>query len=341
MVLVLGMPRYILKRIGVSLVILLLVALLIYGILRALPTTYVEAMAKERASQPGAKDYQQWLSQLNAIYGLDCGVLPGFCRWLGQALRGNFGDSWYFNLPVTEKFAQVIGYSVCLCSLGFLLQLLVAVPLGMLAARRQYRLTDYLLTWLAILSLSLPVFFVATLLKLVFSLQLNWLPLFGVASRYHQTYGFWAGALDTARHFVLPLLTFVLVGVGGLVRFVRTNMLEVLEENHIRAARARGLSEGQILRNHALRNTLLPLITIAGNALPSLFAGALVIETLFQIPGIGWTAYQAMVAGDIPFSMFYLLLIAALTLLGSLLADILYSWADPRIRLGGKGAADV
>ncbi|MEG1538094.1 MAG: ABC transporter permease, partial [Clostridiales bacterium] len=285
---------------------------------------------------PGAKSYQQWLLQLNTIYGLDCGVLEGFWHWIGQACRGNFGDSWYFNLPVTVKFTQVIGYSICLCTLGFFLELAVAIPLGMKAARRRYTLTDFALTMLALIGLSMPAFFFATLLKWIFAIELPWLPLFGAVSRYHQTYSPLLQFLDLARHFILPLITFVLVGVGGILRFTRANMLEVLDADYIRAARARGINEKQIHRNHALRNILLPLITIAGSALPGLFSGALLIETLFQIPGIGWTAYQAMVAGDIPFSMFYLLLIAALTLLGSLAADICYGLADPRVRIRGR-----
>ncbi|MEG1997250.1 MAG: ABC transporter permease, partial [Clostridiales bacterium] len=158
------MGKYLIRRILTSILILTVVALMLYLILRALPTSYVEAMAKERASLPGAKSYQQWLLQLNTIYGLDCGVLEGFWHWIGQACRGNFGDSWYFNLPVTVKFTQVIGYSICLCTLGFFLELAVAIPLGMKAARRRYTLTDFALTMLALIGLSMPAFFFATLL---------------------------------------------------------------------------------------------------------------------------------------------------------------------------------
>ncbi|MDO4581469.1 MAG: ABC transporter permease [Bacillota bacterium] len=329
------MRRYVIRRIIVSILILLLVALLIYTILRCIPSSYVENMARERATQPGSKSYAEWLAQLNAVYGLDSGIIEGFFRWLGAALRGDFGDSWYYNVPVAEKFTEVIWYSFVLAALGFILVLLIAVPLGVTAARHQYSWRDNVLTVLALIGISLPAFFFATLLKWLFAVKLQWLPLFGAVGRYYQQLSGWQQFWDLAAHFVLPVATLVIVSVGGLMRFTRVNMLEVLDSDYIRAARAKGLPESRVISRHAFRNTLLPLVTIAGASLPTLFAGALIIETLFQIPGIGWTAYQAMVAGDIPFSMFYLLFIAVLTLLGALLADICYALADPRVRVGG------
>ena len=137
-----------------------------------------------------------------------------------------------------------------------------------------------------------------------------------------------------AAHLVLPVVTVVAVSVGSLMRYTRTNMLEALSADYVRTARAKGVSEGRVVFFHAFRNTLIPLVTVVGGSLPGLFAGALVTETLFGIPGIGYTAYQAMVAGDIPFSMFYLTFLAALTLLGNLISDVLYAVVDPRVRLG-------
>lgn len=313
--------------------ILFFVSLIIYVILRFIPTSYVEAIAKERAAQPGSKSYQEWLVQLNSIYGLDLGLIEGFFRWLGSAIQGNFGDSWYYNVPVTEKFSEVIWYSFWLSSIGFTLELIIAVPLGILSARKQYSKTDYCVTIFALIGISLPTFFFATILKFIFSIKLGWLPLFGVVGRYHDQLNAWGQMLDTSGHFVLPVATFVIVGIGSLMRFTRTNMLEILNTDYIRTARAKGLDEKRVINHHAFHNTLIPLITLMGNTIPMLFAGALIIETLFRIPGIGWTAYQAMLAGDIPFSMFYLLFMAILTLLGTMLADIFYALADPRIRL--------
>jgi len=151
--------------------------------------------------------------------------------------------------------------------------------------------------------------------------------------RYYEQLSPTAQFFDIAVHFILPIATIVTVSIGSLMRFTRTNMLEVLNSDFIRTARAKGLPENKVINHHAFRNTLIPIVTIVGGTLPGLFGGALITETLFQIPGIGWTSYQAMVGGDIPFSMFYLLFLAILTLTGTLIADILYAVVDPRVRV--------
>ena len=143
----------------------------------------------------------------------------------------------------------------------------------------------------------------------------------------------WGQVLDKANHLVLPIVTLVVISTGSLMRYTRTNMLEVLNADYIRTARAKGLSEKKVVYHHAFRNTLIPLVTIIGGSLPGLFSGALITETLFAIPGIGYTSYQAMVGGDIPFSMFYLVFLSVLTLLGNLISDILYAVVDPRVRI--------
>lgn len=143
----------------------------------------------------------------------------------------------------------------------------------------------------------------------------------------------WGQVMDKANHLVLPIITLVVISTGSLMRYTRTNMLEVLNADYIRTARAKGLSEKKVVYHHAFRNTLIPLVTIIGGSLPGLFSGALITETLFAIPGIGYTSYQAMVGGDIPFSMFYLVFLSVLTLLGNLISDILYAVVDPRVRI--------
>ncbi len=327
------MRQFIIRRILWSFVILFFVAVIIYVIMRSLPTSYVEAIARERANLPGSKSYGEWLAQLNQIYGLDLGLVPGFVKWLGSAVRGQFGDSWYYNVPVVVKFSQVIWYSFVLALAAFALELLIAIPLGILSARRQYSRTDYAITVLALIGISLPTFFFATLLKLIFSIKLGWLDLYGIVGRYYEQLAPLEKLLDMARHYILPLATLVIISVGSLMRYTRTNMLEVLHSDFIRTARAKGLTENRVIYHHAFRNTLIPIVTLVGGTLPGLFSGALITETLFQIPGIGYTSYQAMVNGDIPFSMFYLIFLAALTLLGTLIADILYAVVDPRVRV--------
>lgn len=329
------MGRYILKRLGISAGILLFVVFVIYLLMRCLPASYVETMAVQLSQAPGAKPYEQWVEQLNAQYGLDVGVVQGYFVQLKNLFTGNFGQSWKFAVPVVEKFAQVIWVSFTIGAVALVLELLIAIPLGIVAATRQYSRTDYAITAGALVGISLPTFFFATLLKLVFSVKLGWFDLYGLVGRDFQSLSPWWQFLDMAHHLVLPVITLVVISVGSLMRYTRTNMLEVLSADYIRTARAKGVSEGAVIYRHAFRNTLIPLVTIVGGSLPGLFAGALITETLYAINGIGYTSYQAMVAGDIPFSIFYLTFLAALTLLGNLISDIAYGLVDPRVRLGG------
>ena len=194
-------------------------------------------------------------------------------------------------------------------------------------------MTDYTVTVIALLCISMPTFFLATLLKLIFSIKLGWFDLVGMQSRDYMLLSDFGKFLDLCKHMVLPVITLTMVGIGGLMRYTRTSMLEVLNSDYIRTARAKGLSERVVINRHAFRNTLIPLITVTGTTLPVLFSGALITETLFGIRGIGYTSYYAMINGDIPFTMFYLAFISILTLLSNLLADVLYAVVDPRVRV--------
>ena len=327
------MRKYILKRILISIVILFFVGFLIYALMRCLPTSYIENMARQKSMQPGSKSFEEWMAQLTTMYNMDKNIIPGYFAWLGNALRGEFGDSWFYTVPVLEKFNDCIWLSFAMGGIAFLLEVLIAIPLGVIAATKQYTKTDYTISILALAGISLPTFFFASLLKLVFSVKLGWFDLFGLVGRNYNQLSAWGQFLDKAHHLVLPVVTLVVISVGSLMRYTRTNMLEVLNADYIRTARAKGLSERKVVYHHAFRNTLIPLVTIIGGSLPGLFSGALITETLFAIPGIGYISYQAMIAGDIPFSMFYLVFLSVLTLLGNLIADILYAVVDPRVRI--------
>ena len=327
------MRKYILKRILISIVILFFVGFLIYALMRCLPTSYIENMARQKSMQPGSKSFEEWMAQLTTMYNMDKNIIPGYFAWLGNALRGEFGDSWFYTVPVLEKFNDCIWLSFAMGGIAFLLEVLIAIPLGVIAATKQYSRADYTISILALAGISLPTFFFASLLKLVFSVKLGWFDLFGLVGRNYNQLSAWGQFLDKAHHLVLPVVTLVVISVGSLMRYTRTNMLEVLNADYIRTARAKGLSERKVVYHHAFRNTLIPLVTIIGGSLPGLFSGALITETLFAIPGIGYISYQAMIAGDIPFSMFYLVFLSVLTLLGNLIADILYAVVDPRVRI--------
>ncbi len=328
------MLKYTAKRLLYSVLILFFVMFLIYTLMSNMPMSYVETKARELASRPGAtKSYQEWLADLNAQYGMDKGVVQGYFVWLGNAIRGNWGDSWQWTVPVTEEFHRTVWYSFALGLVSFIFEILIAIPLGITAAKKQYSFTDYFTTVVSMVCISMPTFFLATLLKYVFSVKLGWFDLTGMQSRNYMHLSDFGKFLDVAKHFVLPSITIIIISIGGLMRYTRTNMLEVLSADYVRTARAKGVPEKRVINYHAFRNTLIPLVTTLGGSLPGLFSGALITETLFSIRGIGYASYNSMVMGDIPFIMFYLAFISILTLLGNLISDLLYGIVDPRVRL--------
>ena len=315
------MLKFTVKRLLYSVLILFFVMFLIYALIYSMPNGYVETKARELASRPGTgKSAAEWLADLNAQYGMDKGVVMGYFTWLKSAVTGNFGDSWAWTVPVLTQFQNTIWYSFALGLISFILQILIAIPLGISAARKQYSLTDYSSTVISMVCISMPTFFLATILKLIFAVKLGWLDITGMQSRDYHTLSEFGKFLDVAKHFIMPAITLTVVSIGSLMRYIRT-------------ARAKGVPEKKVINHHAFRNTLIPLVTTLGGSLPGLFSGALITETLFGIRGIGYASYNSMVQGDIPFTMFYLAFIAILTLLGNLISDILYAVVDPRVRL--------
>lgn len=328
------MAKYTVKRLLYSALILFFVMFLIYVLMYNMPMGFIETKARELASRPGAsKSYSEWLADLNAQYGMDKGIVQGYFTWLKSAVRGEWGESWSWTVPVTQKFHDTVWYSFALGLVSFILEILIAIPLGIAAARKQYSFTDYFTTVVSMICISMPTFFLATILKYVFSVKLGWFELTGMQGRNYQYLSDFGKFLDVAKHFVLPAITITIISIGGLLRYTRTNMLEVLNADYIRTARAKGVPEKAVINKHAFRNTLIPLITTLGGSLPSLFSGALITETLFGIRGIGYASYYSMTQADIPFTMFYLAFISILTLLGNLISDLLYAVVDPRVRL--------
>lgn len=327
------MRNFILRRLTLGIFITFFGAMVVYTVIRSLPTSYVETIARQRASNPlSNKTYQEWLDDLNSVYKLDVGIIPGFFGWFGNAIRGNFGESWHFGIPVTEKFNQVIWYSIIINIITFFVEIFISIPLGNLAATKQYSKTDYAITVFALAGISLPTFFLATILKYVFSIKLGWFDLYGLTGRFYTSMTPFEKVMDIGYHMVLPIITLMMLSVGGLMRYNRTNMLEVLNSDYIRTARAKGLPERVVINKHAFRNTLIPLVSYMSYLLPAMFGGALITETLFQIPGIGYISYQAIVRGDIPFAMFYTTFLILLTQVSLIIADIMYAVVDPRVR---------
>ena len=328
------MLKYTLKRVLYSALILFFVMFLIYVLMYNMPMGYIETKARYLSTGPAATEsYAEWLADLNAQYGMNQGVVMGYITWLKSALAGNWGDSWSWTIPVTQEFHNTVWYSFILGLVSFIFEIIIAIPLGITAAKKQYSFTDYFATVVSMVCISMPTFFLATLLKYIFSVKLGWFDLTGMQGRNYMNLSEFGKFLDVAKHFVLPAVTLTIINIGSLMRYTRTNMLEVLNADYIRTARAKGVPEKRVINYHAFRNTLIPLVTTLGGSLPSLFAGALITETLFSIRGIGYASYQSMTQGDIPFIMFYLAFISILTLLGNLISDLLYGLVDPRVRL--------
>lgn len=327
------MFKFIIRRLVLAVFIVFFGALIVYSIMRCMPTTFVERMARQLSSLPGAKSYKELLNQLNVQYGFDSGIIPGFLRWFGEFAKGHFGYSWKYSQSVVSKFNAVVWYSVIINIITFVIQTVVCIPLGIIAARKQYSRTDYTITVVSLMGISLPTFFLATLLKYVFSIKLGWFDLYGLTGRMHELMTPFQQVMDVGYHMVLPVLTLMILSIGGLMRYTRTNMLEVLSADYIRTARAKGLPEKAVINKHAFRNTLIPLVSYMSYIIPNMFGGAMITEILFQIPGIGNTSYQAIIQGDIPFTMFYIVFIEVLTQFSLLLADVMYAVVDPRVRI--------
>ena len=325
--------NYVIKRILLSFVILFCVTFIIYVMMRSLPSSFAENMAMQLSQAPGAKPYQEWLDQLNAAYGLDKGILPGFMTWLSSAVHGQFGDSWKWNVPVVQKFQEVIGLSVVMGGISFVVSMIIAVPLGILAATKQYSRTDYVITAVALVGISLPSFFFATLLKLLFSVKLGWFDLYGLVGRDYAQLSSWGQFCDRANHLVLPIVTLVIVSIGSTMRYTRTNMLEVLNADYIRTARAKGVPGFKVIFGHALKNSLIPVITYFGPMLAYIVTGSIVVEQIFAVPGIGRAFVNSITGRDYPLIMGTTIILACLIIIMNLVSDLLYKIVDPRIEL--------
>ncbi|MCM1259439.1 MAG: ABC transporter permease [Prevotella sp.] len=334
------MLKYILKRLGLSILILFGVSLIIYFLVRLMPTDYLTQKFSSQLQQ-GTISLDD-IERFKAIYGLSdnsfLGILKGYFNWVGNLARGELGDSFLYEVPVAQVISSNMGISFIIAFIAMIFQFAISIPLGISSATHQYSIRDYTVTVLAMIGISLPSYFFAALLIRVFASELGWFPVSGLVSpEKFYTDSFpdrMRYILDIGHHLVLPMIVLVVLSIGGLMRYTRTNTLEVLNADYIRTARAKGLSEKKVIYVHAFRNTMIPLVTLLAGILPSLFGGAMITEEVFGINGIGKLAYDALKAGDIPFIMGYNMFLAVLTVIGTLLSDLMYAVVDPRVKLG-------
>jgi len=276
---------------------------------------------------------------LRKLYGLDKPIYEQFGIWLWRAGRLDFGRSY---MPdgklVIDKIKERIPITLGLNVLELLITFFLAVPLGILSATRQYSFFDKLMTLFVFVGFAMPDFWFALLLMILFGVQLGWLPMSGLRSLNFEYLPFWSQVWDILSHLILPVLVASFGGLAFLSRLMRGTLLEVIRQDYMRTAQAKGLSERIVIYKHGVRNAIIPVVTLMGLMVPGLLGGSVIIETVFGIPGMGQLFVQSAYSRDEPVIMALVVIGASLSLLGNILADLFYSIADPRIRVSGGGA---
>ena len=334
------MVKYVIKRLLLAILILFGVSVILYVLLRFMPTNYIKDQYMISHAQGGASEEQMMadLQLILANYGLDdnsfFGIVKGYFMWLGKFLQGDMGESFKYGKSVQAVIGQYMWLSFGISFAALILEMIIAIPLGIKCAVNQYGKLDYIATVLCMVGIAFPSFFLGNLFIKWFAVDLGWFETGGISSGISPDAGF-PYILDFVWHLILPMSVMVILSIGGLMRYTRTNTLEVLNADYIRTARAKGLSEGKVVYKHVFRNTMRPLVTQLSFTLPSLFGGAMITEQIFSLPGIGQIAYNGLLAGDIFLAMGYNMFLAVLTVIGVLFADLMYAVVDPRVKLGG------
>jgi peptide/nickel transport system permease protein len=323
---------YLARRVAFLLPMLFGITLVSFALIHLAPGSPTE-LYTEMNPRAGS----EFRERFEAYYGLDKPLPVQYVTWLGRVSHLDLGTSLSPDRrPVWDKIAERLPVTLLLNGLSLALIVVVSVPLGVLSAVGRGGHLDRVATALVFAGFSVPGFWLALLLMGWLGVDLRWLPVSGLASLGHETLSPLARAWDYCRHLVLPVTVSAVGGLAGLSRYVRGSMLEVLGQDFITAARSKGLSEAKVLWVHALRNSLLPVITLLGFWVPALIGGSVIFETIFAIPGMGQLFYQSVMARDYPVIQGMLLVGSALTLVGNLLADVAYGVADPRIRQGNS-----
>lgn len=315
-----SVTQYIVRRVLVSVPLLIGITFAIFLLVNIMPGDPILAIMTGETRMS-----EEQIERARERLGLNQPLPVRYVRWLGEILRGNFGSSFITGRPVLEVLLRRIPPTLELMGVSLLFSIVVGMALGILSALRQYSVLDYILTVLGFAGVSVPVFFTGMLLIYVFAIKLHWLPTSGIA-----TPGEPFSLVDNLRHLLMPALAIGLLRTAVFMRYTRASMLEKLQLDFVRTARAKGLSEWVVVV-HTLRNALIPIITVIGLNLPVLIGGAVIIETLFQWPGMGLTYITAVNQRDYPMIMGFVLLTSIFVLLSNLLTDICYAFADPRV----------
>ncbi len=312
------MITYIARRLLATLPVIVMVAIVIFAILRLTPGDPAAIIAGDDATAAQ-------LEQIRQTMGLDQPIYTQFIVWVGRLLQGDLGVSLLSGTPVLQMIAGRMGPTLALAVSTIVLTVLIAIPLGVIAAWRQGKLLDRLIMSLSVLGFSIPTFVVGYLLIYFFAIQLDWLPVQGYKPLS-------AGLLPFAQRLILPTLALSAIYVALIARITRSSIIEVMGEDYIRTARAKGLKEKVVLMRHALRNAAVPIVTVIGIGIASLISGVVVTESVFNLPGLGRLVVEAVLARDYPVIQGLILLFSIVYILINLIVDLLYTVFDPRIR---------
>ncbi len=319
------MSRYIAGRLFESLVVLTVMSLLIYTLIGLMPGDPIDIMVQSDPHLTAAD-----AARLKALHGLDQPLWDRYGIWLRKALSGDFGYSRIQNQPVLTVLAPRFFNTLILMGVSFVISLALALPIGIYSALKPYGARDYAINFVALGGISIPVFWLALMLIYLFSVRWGILPAGGM--RTIGVEGFW----DQVKYLILPAITLSVANVGSVTRFMRAAMIETMRQDFIRTARAKGLGQRAVVLKHALRNALIPVVTILALSFGNLFSGALITETMFSYLGMGKLIYDSIIGNDYNVALVALLFATLLTLLSNLLADICYAWLDPRISFGRR-----
>jgi len=324
---------YVLRRLLLALPLLIGITFISFLVIHLAPGDPVDFQSGELSADSSAQAKQMLRQQ----YGLDKPLPVQYWNWLTRLVRLDFGRSFAPDgRPVLQKIGERLPITLLLNVIEMVVILALAVPVGVFSAVRQYSRFDKATTVFVFIGFATPDFWLALLLILLFAVQLGWLPASGLRDINWEYLSFWKRHWDFLSHLILPISVATFGGLAGFSRYTRQSMLEVIRQDYIQSARAKGLAEGVVIGKHALRNAMLPIVTILGLSLPGLIGGSVIVESIFAIPGMGQLMVQSVFQRDYPVIMGNLVIVSTLTLGANLLADIAYGLVDPRIRLGGR-----
>lgn len=320
------MLHYVSKRLLEMVPLLFFISIVIYLLLYLMPGDPLYAMLEE-VPNLRAEDYER----LRRLYGLDDPIYVQYWKWLWQMIQLNPGYSREYGQPVMDVIVPALKNTVVLTLTAVIIGKAIAIALGIFSAVRQYSLWDYVLTIFTFIGYCIPGFWLALMMIIVFAVKLGWFPTSGMISP-DVVPGTWAATLDWIKHLVLPIVVLAISEIIQVQRYMRSSLLEVLRQDYLTTARAKGLSERAVVGRHALKNALIPVVTIIAITMPRVIGGSTVIETVFGYPGIGRLLYVSIMGNDFVVAMTVVMMIAFTVVAFNLLADVLYGWLDPRIR---------